>query len=155
MQRIAATRTAAVFDVDHHLDTRQISRKRSPVHPALGRSTGSLDRIGRINLGRITRCSLLDIFEPEQHLIFGQCLGAPPKAMTLQFLDDLTEPFVLGPLRNQHRFQRARIVGKRIRHSGHNAIRPCITLRRERFPCADLLCRNHPGCIGAGISRAA
>ena len=26
---------------------------------------------------------------------------------------------------------------------------------RERFWRADSLCRNHPGCIGAGVSRAA
>ena len=41
-------------------------------------------------------------FEPEQHLIFGQRLGARAKMMTLQFLDDLTEPFVLHALGNQH-----------------------------------------------------
>jgi hypothetical protein len=28
-------------------------------------------------------------------------------------------------------------------------------VRRERFQSADSLCRNHAGCIGAGISRAA
>ena len=75
--------------------------------------------------------------------------------MTLQFLDDLTEPLVLRPLRNQHRFQRARIVGKRIRQNSHGKIRSCVAANRERFQHADSLCRNHPGCIGAGISRAA
>ena len=76
---------------------------------------------------------MLDVFEPEQHLIFGQRLGAPPEAMALQFFDDLTQPFVLHPLRNQHRLQRAGIVGKRIRQNRHGGIRPCVALRRERF----------------------
>ena len=43
---------------------------------------------------------------------------------------------------------------KRICHNRHGAIRPCGAVRREHFCPADLLCRNHPGCIGAGISRA-
>ena len=58
--------------------------------------------IGRLDLGLVARRDLLDLFEPEQHLIFGQRLGAPAKTMTLQFLDDLTEPFVLHALGNQH-----------------------------------------------------
>ena len=47
----------------------------------------------------LARRNLLDVFEPEQHLIFGQRLGAPPEAMTLQFLDDLEQPFVAAPAR--------------------------------------------------------
>ena len=155
MQRAAATRTGVVVDVDHYLDARQVRGKRSTIHPTLGGSIGPLRRIGRVNLGIAARLDLLDVFEPEQHLIFGQRLCSSAEAMALQFLDDLTEPLVLYPLRNQHRFQRARIVGKRIRHNGHDGIRSCSAPRRERFPRADLLCRNHPGCIGAGISRAA
>jgi hypothetical protein len=93
--------------------------------------------------------SLLDIFEPEQHLIFGQCLGTPTKAMTLQLFNDLTQPIVLRPLRNQHRLERAMVVGGCIRRS-----RSCVALRHERFQPADSLCRNHAGCIGAGVSRA-
>ena len=75
--------------------------------------------------------------------------------MTLQFLDDLEKPLVADPLGNQHRPERAGIVGKRIRRNGHGGIRPCGAVRRERFQPDDSLCRNHPGCIGAGISRAA
>ena len=146
---------AMVFDIDHHLDARQMRRKRSSVHAALGGSVRPLGRIGRVTLGLAARRDLLDLFEPEQHLIFGQRLGAAAEAMALQFLDDLTQPIVLHPLRNQHRFERAGIVGKRIRRNGHGAIRSCVALRRDVFPRADSLCRNHPGCIGAGISRAA
>ena len=130
-------------------------RKRSPVHAALGGAACPLGRIGRIDLGLIARRDLLDVFEPEQHLIFGQRLGAPAEAMALQFFDDLTKPFVLHALGNQHRLERAGIVGKCIGQNGHGGIRSCVALRRERFQPADSLCRNHPGCIGAGVSRAA
>jgi hypothetical protein len=33
--------------------------------------------------------------------------------------------------------------------------RSCGALRRERFQRTDSLCRNHAGCIGAGVARAA
>jgi hypothetical protein len=155
MQRLAATRTSAVFDVDQHLDAWQMSRKRSAIDATLGASACPLSLIGYLALGLLTRRSLLDLFEPEQHLIFGKRLSAPAKTMTLQFLDDLTQAFGLQPLGNQHRFQRAGIVGKRIRQIGHGGIRSCATPRRERFQPADSPCRSHPGCIGAGISRAA
>ena len=154
MQRVAAARARVVIDIDHHLDARQVRRKRSPVQATLGRSACPLGRIGRINLGLITCRSLLDIFEPEQHLIFGQRLGTPPKAMTLQFLDDLTQPIVLRPLRNQHRLERAGSSGS-ASVPVMARIRSCVALRRERFHRADSLCRNHAGCIGAGVSRAA
>ena len=39
--------------------------------------------------------------------------------MALQFLNDLTEPFVLYALGNQHRLQRAGIIGKRIGENSH------------------------------------
>ena len=79
-----------------------MSRKRSAVHAALGGAAGLLGWIGRLDLGLVARRDLLDLFEPEQQLIFEQRLGAPAKTMTLQFLDDLTEPFVLHALGNQH-----------------------------------------------------
>jgi Aminotransferase class-III len=73
----------------------------SAVHAALGGAAGLLGRIGRLDLDLVARRDLLDLFEP--HLIFGQRLSAPAKTMALQFLDDLTEPFVLYTLGNQHR----------------------------------------------------
>ena len=36
MQSVAATRARMILDVDDHLDTRQMGRKRSPVRAALG-----------------------------------------------------------------------------------------------------------------------
>jgi hypothetical protein len=155
MQRVAAARAGVVIDIEHHLDARQMRRQRAPVQATLGRPACPLGRIGRINLGLITCLILLDIFEPEQHLVFWQCLGTSSKAMTLQFLDDLTEPIILRPLRNQHRLERASVVGKCIRRDRHGRITACDAVRRERFRRADSLCRNHAGCIGAGVSRAA
>ena len=53
MQRVAAARAGVVIDIDHHLDARQMRRKRSPVQATLGRPACPLGRIGRINLGLI------------------------------------------------------------------------------------------------------
>ena len=155
MQSLAAAWASAVFYVDHHLDARQMSRKRSAIDTTLCASSNALSRIGRFILGLLARRNLVDVLKSEQHLIFGQRLSAPAEAMALQLLDDLTQSLVLCPLRDQHRLQRAEIVGKRIRQNGHSGIRSCTALRRERFSQADSPCRSHPGCIGAGISRAA
>jgi len=81
-----------ILDVDHHLDAREMSRKGATIDPAPGGAAGPLGRIGRLGLGLAARRELLDVLEPEQHLIFGQRLGASAKAMTLQFLDDRIPP---------------------------------------------------------------
>jgi hypothetical protein len=65
MQGIATARANVVFDVNHHFDARQVSRKRSAVHAALAGAAGLLGRIGRLNLGLVARRDLLDLFEPE------------------------------------------------------------------------------------------
>ncbi len=119
MQRLAAAGAGVVVDIDHHLHARQMCRKRSPVHPALRGSVRPLGRIGLVTLGLAARRDLLDLFEPEQHLILGQRLGAAPEAVALQFLDDLAQPIVLRPRRDQHRFERVGIVGKGVRRNGH------------------------------------
>ena len=108
---ISAARASAVFDIDHHLDARQVSWKRAPIDATICGSARSLDRIGRVIRCLTTRRNLLDLFQPEQHLVFWQRLSTTSEAMALQFFDDLTQPFVLHPLCNQHRFQRAEIIG--------------------------------------------
>ena len=75
--------------------------------------------------------------------------------MALQLLDDRNKPLVLNALRDQHRLQCARIVGKLIRQNRHGGMRTQVAVRRELLRLADSLCRNHPGCIGADVSRAA
>ena len=42
---------------------------------------------------------LLDVFQTQQHLIFGQRLRPAAEAMALQFLDDLTQPLALASAR--------------------------------------------------------
>ena len=119
MQRIAAAWARVVLNVDHHLNARQVRGKRSSVHAALGRSGCPLGWIDRIALGVTARRDLLDILEPEQHLIFRQRLRAAAEAMALQFFDDLEKPLVADALYNQHRLERAGILGKSIRLNGH------------------------------------
>ena len=55
--------------------------------------------------------------------------------MTLQFLDDLTQPLALAPLGKQHRLERLGIVGKCVarRHgkSDHMSRRVCERSRRR------------------------
>jgi hypothetical protein len=83
MKRIAAAPAGMVIDIDHDLHARQMRWKRSPVHAALGRSLGSLGRIGCFSLGLAARGNLLNLFQAEQHLIFRQRLRTPSEAMTL------------------------------------------------------------------------
>jgi hypothetical protein len=72
---------------------------------------------GRSHLGRVRvllgfagRFDLLDVFQTQQHLLLGQRLRPPAKAMALHFPDDLTQPLALTPLGKQHRFQRLKII---------------------------------------------
>ena len=121
----------------------------------LAASACPLGRIGRFSLGLAARRDLLDLFQAEQQLIFRQRLGAPAEAMALQFLDDLIEPLGARPLRQQHRLERAGIVGKRIRQDRHGASRSCVADASRAF--ASVLIHSaadQPGCSGAGVSRA-
>ena len=65
-------------------------------------------------LGLAGRRDLLGLFQAEQQLVFRQRLGPAAEAVALQLLDDLAQPLVLAPLGQQHRLQRAGIVGKRV-----------------------------------------
>ncbi len=114
MQQAAAAGTAVIFDVDHHLDARQMWRKRSPVHAAPGGTMRPFGWGGGFFSSLTARHHLLDVFEPKQKLIFRQCLRTSAEAMAPQFLDDLLQPFGASTLGQQHRLQRAGIVRKRI-----------------------------------------
>jgi hypothetical protein len=131
-------------------------------------------RRGCFVCGIAARRNLLDVFEPEQQLIFRQPLGAAAKAMALQFLDDLLQSLGTCALGQQHRLERTGIVGKRVGHDRHAAIRSWTAMRRERSDKSDSLCRRSTragqlaqvnsrrstragqlGCAGAAVSRAA
>jgi hypothetical protein len=121
MQRVTTAWTVVVLDIDHHLDARQMRWKRSAVHAVPDGMTCSLGRSDGFTCRLAARSSLLDLFEPEQKLIFRQRLGAPAKAMAAQLPDDLFQPFGACPFRQQHRLQRAGIIGKRVCQSRHGS----------------------------------
>ena len=112
-----------ILDVDHHLDARQVRWKRSTVRAALGGTTAPFVGIAGFGLGLAACRCLLDVFQGEQQLIFRQRLGPAAEAITLQLLDDLFQPLGACPLRQQHRLQRAGIVGERVRHDRHDGIK--------------------------------
>ncbi len=60
--------------------------------------------------------NLLDVLEPEQHLLLRKRLCLPVKAITLQLLDDLAQPFALVKRCKQHRLERLGIIRKVIAH---------------------------------------
>lgn len=71
-----------------------------------------LGGISRFLAGEALGLDLLGLLEPQQQLIDRQALGPAPEAMTLQLLDDLTQPLVLGALLCEHRPKRDRIAGQ-------------------------------------------
>jgi hypothetical protein len=100
-----------VVDFDDNLDPPQMGRQRATVDTSLLGPRGSVGRSRLIRCRLIACCCLLDVFEAEQHLIFGQRLGPAAKTVPLQFLDDLTQPLALTPLGEQHRFHVSRSSG--------------------------------------------
>jgi hypothetical protein len=155
VQQPTAAGAALIFNIDYHLDTRQVARQRASVRAALRGLRLSLGRGPGLIVSFLAGCGLLDLFEAQQQLILGKRFGPAAEPMTLHLLDDLCEPLGAGTLRQQHRFQCAEIIGERICRVRHNPIRSCAVTPREHVHQADSLCRNHPGCIGAGVSRAA
>ena len=79
-------------------------RQRSAVDPALVSPSVALRRQCTVGLRSSVRFGLLDLFETQQHLVFGQRLRPAAEAMPLQLLDDLGQPCVLHALGEQHRF---------------------------------------------------
>ena len=119
MQFVLAARTGLVLNIDDRLDPRQMRRQRPAVPPTLGGALAARLRRRLFLFGFARGLDLLDLFQSEQHLIFRQRLGLPAKSMALQLLDDLKKPLVLHALGDQHRLQRARIVGKRVGRRWH------------------------------------
>jgi hypothetical protein len=70
------------------------------------------DRPLRLTLRVIGSFDLFDPFERKQQLIFRQGLGPAAEAMTLQFLNDLTQPLALSTLGQEHGFKQVGVVGQ-------------------------------------------
>ncbi len=119
--------------------------QRAPVRSTLGGALRSQCR-GRGVFGCfVSRDALLDLLEAKQKLVLGQRLGASAEAMTLQFLDDLHKALGAQTLGDQHRLQRAGIVGRRVGHQVHagseslphaggNRFAPLRSARYHRHP---------------------
>jgi hypothetical protein len=119
MQRPTAARAAVIFDVDDHLDPRQVDRQRTTIGPTLGGARLTLSRRFGLLIGFIVSRGLLDLFKAKQQLILGKRLGPSAEPMTLHLLDDLCEPLGASALRQQHCLQRRRIIGERIGRLRH------------------------------------
>ena len=114
VQQPTAARAVLIFNIDYHLDTRQVARQRASVRAALRGLRLSLGRGLGLIVSFLAGCRLFDLFEAQQQLILWKRLGPAAELMTLQLLDDLGEPLGAGTLREQHRFQCAGIIGERI-----------------------------------------
>ena len=111
VQRALAAEAGLIIEVDGGLNPRQMRRQRAAVGTPLRSSGLSRGRRRLLRTSRITRSCLLDVFQTQQHLVFGQRLRPAPKLVALQVPDDLAQPLVLHPLGEQHRFQHHGIVG--------------------------------------------
>jgi hypothetical protein len=121
VQLALAAGAGPAVDIDDDLDPWQMRRQRAAVGASLLGPRGSLSRSRLICYRRIARRHLFDVFETEQHLVFGQRLGPAAKTVPLHFLDDLAQPLTLALLGEQHRFQRLEIVGQCV--AWHDRIR--------------------------------
>jgi hypothetical protein len=92
VQLALAAGAGPAVDIDDDLEPWQMRRQRAAVGASLLGPRGSLSRSRLICYRRIARRHLLDIFETEQHLIFGQRLGPAAKTVPLHFFDDLAQP---------------------------------------------------------------
>ena len=110
MQLAPAARAGLVMDVDDLLDARQVRGQRSAIGAPLPDPVGVLDWISRLLAGEALGLDLLGLLEPQQQLIDWQALGPAAEAMTLELLDDLAQPLVLGALLREHRPKRDRIA---------------------------------------------
>jgi hypothetical protein len=120
VQRARTARAESVLDIDHALEPRQMRGQAAAVHAPLGGSHRLVWR-ARLLLCGLRGLALLDLFEREQQLIFGQRLGTASEAMALQLLDDLAQPLALGALGQEQRLEHIRIIGERWRHGGHES----------------------------------
>src|ERR1700719_2038539 len=157
MQLAPATGTNLVVDVDHDLDPRQMRWQRTAIAAALASPRYTSLGGTLVLAGLAGGCDLFDVFQAEQHLLLGQRLRPAAKAVSLQLLDDLTQPLALVPLGKQHRLQRLDIVREVI--ARHQCSRSYSAAFYDDLDRPDSLRRsaanNYPGWVGVAVSRAA
>lgn len=138
--RIVAAR--AVMIVDIHLDTRRCDGS-DPLF--LRRLMARLDRsaVSAVSVAALRLASICStILQAEQQLILRQRLSLTAEAITLQLLDDLLQPCSPRRFCQQHRLERAGIVGKRVGRRRYFAITSRMTTSGQRDVPADSLCRS-------------
>jgi hypothetical protein len=116
-----AARAGLVLDVDERLEARRMRRQGAAVRASFARAVRARGSRPGFRLRGRLRLALLGILERQQQLVFRQALGAAAEAVTLQVLDDLSEPFGALTLGDQHRLQRFRIVGERLDRLRHGS----------------------------------
>jgi hypothetical protein len=114
VKNIPATWAGVVVDIDEHLDAWQVCRKRASVGPPLRRPCLMFCRRGYLFLCLAGRLDLFGLFKAKKKLIVRERFGTAAEAVTLQFLDDLAQPGVLGFPRKHHCLQRIQIIRKLI-----------------------------------------
>ena len=67
------------------------------------------------------RLDLLDVLQSQLELFLRQGFSPPPEPMSLQLLDDLTQPLAFRPLGQQHRLEQVGIVRQGFGGAPHQA----------------------------------
>jgi len=89
--------------------------------PAPGGARFTLGRCLLLALDLAGRLDLFSLLQAQLKLFLGQGFGPSAKAMPLQLLDDLAQPFALRPLGQQHRLERVGFVGEGFDGGCHEA----------------------------------
>ncbi len=113
MQRVPATGTGLVLDIDDQLDPRQISRQGAAVASRRRAWRGCRRfqaRRGGFQSGLLFRQRLAEVLGPLFHRRVVQLLRPAAEAMALQPGDQLVQPLDLGQCGAQHRLQRRGVV---------------------------------------------
>ena len=123
MERARATGAASVFNIDHHVDTRQIFRQSPSVDLALAGRPALPWCCGVLLLSFGRGDTLREIFQAERQLIGIELLRSAAKAMTLQRHDDRSQPVtfrgMLRPFGDEQRTQRFGVSRKIVEIGGH------------------------------------
>jgi hypothetical protein len=90
VKRARATGTASIFDIDHHIDTRQMFGQSPAIDLALAGWSALPGCRDALFLGFGRGDTLLEIFQAERQLIGSELLRPAAEAMTLQRHDDST-----------------------------------------------------------------
>jgi hypothetical protein len=110
-----------------------VGRQSAAVPPPPGGSRRPLCRRFLLGIGIAGGLDLLGLLQAKLQLFFRQALGTAPKAIPLQFLDDLAQPLAFRPLGQQHRLEQVWVVGEGCGGAPHTASESCRQSARDGF----------------------